>query len=207
MTFSAFSPLFAVREFEIVGTSRLDPAVIGDALEGELGTPLVFVNEDRLADELGGFHLIRSFVVEISPPGTVRVLIDEREPVGVVVSGEMFQLVDPAGVVVESSVTRPEGFPIIVLPPGDEGVVRRAVGEVLRALPAAVREQLDRVSAQTRDDIVFSLIGSEQTVVWGSSAHSERKAVLLAALFARHATAGPGEYDVSAPGTAVFRAG
>ena len=57
-----------------------------------------------------------------------------------------------------------------------------------------------------RDDVTLTLAATSQRVVWGSAADSERKATVLAALLGRYAGAGAGEYDVSAPGIAVFRA-
>jgi cell division protein FtsQ len=79
------------------------------------------------------------------------------------------------------------------------------MAQVLAALPPEVLVQVDSISARTRDDVTLSLTGSDQRVVWGSASDSDRKALVLAALLGQFATAGPGEYDVSAPGTAVFR--
>lgn len=203
---AVFSPALALRSIEVSGTQRIPAADIEDALAGELGTPLALLDERRVADELGDFALIRSFVVELVPPDTMRVEIVEREPIGVVVSGAVFQLVDPAGVVIESTAARPEGVPLLELPAGDEGRIREAVAEVLLALPADVLTRVDRITATTRDDVAFSLRDSEQRVVWGAAEDSARKADVLAVLLQHHAGAGPGEYDVSAPRTAVFRA-
>lgn len=200
-----FSPALALREIEVVGAERLDGAQIEEALEGQLGVPLVFVDERRIADELGDFALIRSYVVELLPPSTMRVVIEERQPIGVVVSGSVFQLIDPAGIVVESIETRPEGVPLIDLPVGDDGTVRQAIAEVLLALPADVLERVDRVTATTRDDVSFTMHRSDQRVVWGGAAGSERKALVLAALLETWAGKGPGEYDVSGSGSATFR--
>ncbi len=80
------------------------------------------------------------------------------------------------------------------------------MAEVLLALPPEVLAQVESISARTRDDVTLTLSGSGQRVVWGSASNSDRKAAILAALLARFAGSGPGEYDVSAPGSAVFRA-
>ncbi len=88
---------------------------------------------------------------------------------------------------------------------GAEGTGFEAIVEVLVALPPEVLAQVDSIGARTRDDVTLTLAGSDQRVVWGSAADSERKADILAALLAQFAAAGPGEYDVSAPGSAVFR--
>ena len=205
VTAAVFSPALALRDIEVEGTDRLDPAVVAAALEGELGLPLALVDESRIADELSSFPLIRSFVVELQPPDSLRVIIDERRPIGVVVSGIVFQLVDPAGIVVETSDTRPDGVPLLEFPLGDDGTIRRAVAEVLLALPDDVLAQVDRITATTRDDVTFTLRGSDQRVVWGSAENPERKALVLEALLDKWRSKGPGEYDVSGSGSATFR--
>ncbi len=207
VAFAVFSPLLALREIVIAGTERLDPDAIVSALEPEIGTPLALLDESRIADNLSEFTLIRSFVIELIPPNTMRVEIDEREPIGVVVSDSVFQLVDPAGIVIEETLERPDGVPILDLPRGDDGTVRTAVSEVLLALPADVLARVDRITATTRDDVSFTLRDSEQSVVWGSAESSDRKAVILAALLTQWGDSGAGEYDVSATGSAVFREG
>jgi len=67
-----------------------------------------------------------------------------------------------------------------------------------------VLTKVDTITAQTHDDVTLTLTGSSQRVVWGSSDDSDAKAQVLADLIALHAASGAGEYDVSAPGTAVF---
>jgi cell division protein FtsQ len=78
------------------------------------------------------------------------------------------------------------------------------MAQVLTAMPAALLAKVDTITAQTHDDVTLTLTGSTQRVVWGSSDQSDSKAQLLADLIALHAGSGPGEYDVSAPGSVVF---
>ena len=47
------------------------------------------------------------------PPSTLVVQIVEREPLGVVATAGGFDVVDAAGIVLESVTTRPEGVPVI----------------------------------------------------------------------------------------------
>jgi cell division protein FtsQ len=203
---AVFSPILALREIRVDGTVRLDPAVIQDAVSGQLGTPLALLDEGRIRDELGAFTSIRSYATELVPPDTLVIHIVERTPLGVVATPAGFDVVDAAGVVLESSPTRPPNIPLMHLETSaPEGTGFDAMAEVLIALPAEVLAQVDSIGARTQDDVTLNLTGSDQRVVWGSADDSERKADILAALLARFATAGPGEYDVSAPGSAVFR--
>ncbi|MGV3711939.1 cell division protein FtsQ/DivIB [Pseudolysinimonas sp.] len=201
-----FSPILALREIRVEGASRLDPAVVSDALSGQLGTPLALLDDGRIRDELGRFTTIRSYVTELVPPGTLVVHVVERSPLGLVTTAQGFDVVDAAGVVLESSATRPEALPLLQL---DEGGVGgrafSAITEVLVALPPEVLAQVDSITARTRDDVTLTLAGSSQRVVWGGAADSERKAAVFAALLAMFAGSGTGEYDLSAPDNPVFR--
>jgi len=203
---AVFSPILALREIRVDGTTRLDPLVLQQAVEGQLGTPLALIDEGRIRRELAQFTSIRSYVTELVPPGTLVIHIVERTPLGAVVSPAGFDVVDAAGVVLESSPARPAALPLLqVDEQGTAGTGFAAMTEVLVALPPDVLAQVDSITARTRDDVTLTLAGSAQRVVWGSAADSDRKALILAALLSRFAAAGPGEYDVSAPGSAVFR--
>ena len=205
---AVYSPLLALRDIRVEGTTSLDPAQIVDAVDGQLGTPLALLDEGELRDQLGEFTLIRSYSTEILPPGTLIIHVVERTPVGAMVKGSRFQIVDAAGVVLATSPQRPAGLPLIDLEASDVGgAAFGSIAEVLLVLPTSVRDQLDAISATTRDDVTLTLAGSTQRVVWGSADDSEHKARVLAALVAIHGGSGPGTYDVSAPGTAVFNAG
>jgi cell division protein FtsQ len=205
---AVFSPVLALRTVIVDGTSRLDPAALVDAVDGQIGTPLALLDEARIREELGRFTLIRSYVTELVPPGTLLIHVVERAPVGVIQAPDGFQLVDPAGIVIETTLTQPEGYALIELGQGEDrsGAGFRSMAEVLLALPPSVSGQVLSISARTRDDVTLTLTGSSQRVVWGSAEGSAEKAAVLAALLPLHAGDGPGEYDVSAPGIGVFHA-
>jgi cell division protein FtsQ len=203
---AVFSPILALREVRVEGATRLDPAEIRDAVSGQLGTPLALLDESRIRDDLGQFTSIRSYVTELVPPGTLVIHVVERTPLGVVATPTGFEVVDAAGVVLESSPSRPKSLPQLqVDEAGVEGTGFESMVEALIALPPEVLAQVDSIAARTRDDVTLTLAESDQRVLWGSADDSERKAVILAALLDRFGSAGPGEYDVSAPGSAVFR--
>jgi cell division protein FtsQ len=130
----------------------------------------------------------------------------ERAPIGVIAAPDGFLLVDPAGVTIDTLLTRPDGYPEMRLAAGDDvhGAGFRGMAEVLLALPASVLAQVQTIEARTHDDVTLTLTGSAQRVKWGSADGSDAKAAVLAGLIALYAGAGAGEYDVSAPGVAVF---
>ena len=202
---AVFSPLLALRTVTVDGTSRLSAPALEKAVDGQLGTPLALLNYGEITRDLAPFTLIRSYVTEIVPPGTLVIHVVERTPIGALQGASSFDLVDPAGVTVESSKTRPAGYPLIQLGDGQvSGPGFASMAQVLLALPQSVLTKVDTITAQTHDDVTLTLSGSSQRVVWGSSDDSDAKAQVLADLIALHSGSGAGEYDVSAPGTAVF---
>lgn len=203
---AVYSPMLALDRIEITGTASLDQAVILDAVDGQVGTPLALVDTDRLTRELARFTLIQSYVTETVPPGTLIIHITERRPIGSVMTASGFTVVDPAGVVIEKSDVRPPGVPTIELAGADtDSDVFASVVEVLLALPDPVATQVDRVLAATKDDVTLVLAGAGQRVVWGSAEQSELKARVLARLMATQAPDAAVEFDVTAPLNVVVR--
>lgn len=202
----ALSPLMALATITVAGTSRLDPAVVGASLDEHLGTPLALLDESGIRDDLAAFPLIRSYSTEIIPPHTLVVRVVERAPVGVVERGATVDLVDAAGVVVETLAQRPEGIPLIAAENSDlSSLSFRSISAVLVSLPAELRARVDVIRATTRDDVSFSMTGVGHLVVWGSSERSDFKARVLEAALATTGQSESWEYDVSAPETLVVR--
>ena len=203
---AVYSPLLALTKIEVSGASSLDPATIHDAVEGQLGTPLALLDSDRLTEELAEFTLIQSYVTEIVPPHTLIIRITERMPVATIATASGFTVVDPAGVVIDKTELRPPGVPTIELAGADtDSEVFDAVVEVLLALPTSLLAQVDRVTAETKDDITLVFAGVGQRVVWGSVERSELKARVLATMMAGQSANAQIEYDVSAPLNVVIR--
>ncbi|TFD33477.1 FtsQ-type POTRA domain-containing protein [Cryobacterium cryoconiti] len=199
-----FSPLMALRTIEVVGANRVPAEQIQSALDGQLGTPLPLVDFAEVKQELSAFTLIQSYVTESRPPNTLVVRIVEREPIGALVTASGFDLVDAAGVVIQSSAERPAGYATIDARAGVGSAGFRAATAVIAALPADIRSSLDTVTAATKDDVTLTLAGGAR-VVWGSAERSDFKAVVLAALIVTNPVGSVGEYDVSSPDSAVLR--
>lgn len=203
---AVYSPLLALRTVVVDGTSRIDAAEVRAAVDGQLGTPLALIDFGGITTELEAFPLIRSYVTEVVPPDTLLIHISEREPVGSVLIGGQYELVDPAGIVLQQSAERIPGVPLIDLAGSDlTSPAFASMVEVLLALPDTLLPQVDSISASTQDDVTLVLTGVGQRVAWGSADNSDRKADLLAALIALTDPASAGVFDVSAPGNGVFR--
>ncbi len=205
MFLAVFSPLLALRTITVDGTSRVSAAELRAAVADQLGTPLALVDFGKITTELSAFPLIRSYVTETVPPDTLVIHVVERQPVGELLAAGIYTLVDPAGVVLQSSVDRIGGVPVIDL--GGNGSTSPAfesVVQVLLAMPPRLLGQIDSITAKTQDDVVLVLSGAHQRVEWGSAENSARKADVLSRLIAITDPAKAGEFDVSAPGNAIF---
>lgn len=206
---AVFSPLMALQTIEIKGTNRVDETQLRQALSDQIGTPLARLDFDAIKKDIAGFPLIESYVTEEAPPHTLVVTVTERTPVVAVRSGGSFDLVDPAGIVVQSSPKQPANMPVADIGSTKLGSsVFRTMTEVVLSLPSTVRAQVTSVKASTADDVTLALKDGS-SVVWGNPEQSDAKAALLAALVKDHSARNPGvvvEYDVSAPDNGIVRA-
>jgi len=196
---TAYSPLLAVRTITVEGASRVDATAVSAALDDQLGRPLTLVDFGEVKRTLETFPLIQSYVTEARPPDTLVVRIVERRPVVTVAADGAFNLVDAAGVVVETTPERAAGYPIIdtaATPVDSPGFA--AASSVLLALTPEFLAQVDSVSAPTPDSVTLALT-SGQRVVWGSSEDSALKARIVASMISNPGIPDVTEYDVSSP--------
>lgn len=204
---AVFSPLLALKTISVTGTSRVDAKAVSAALDDQLGTPLALVDFDDIRRELATFPLIRSYVTESVPPDTLVIRIEERAPIGSIATTKGFAVVDAAGVVIESAAERTAGLPMIeVGPDGADSPAFVSAVEVLLALPSDLLAKVDRISAQSKDNVTLTLVGVGQLVDWGSPEQSALKARVLATLIANQNPNAVVRYDVSAPNTPVIGA-
>lgn len=208
LSVAVYSPLLALRTVTIEGNSKVSADDVRGAIEDQMGTPLALLNYDALKYKLEAYPLIRSFSTEVVPPSTLKIHIVERAPMGVVSSQAGFQIIDPAGVVLESVLRRPEGIPLIDLGgQGTDSVAFSSVVDVMLALPETIRIRVDIIRASSKDDVQLVLLGAGQRVKWGSSERSALKARVLEELMATQKPDAHVEFDVSAPLSPVVRAG
>ncbi len=205
---AVYSPLLALRTVTVDGNSKVGNDAIQGAIREQMGTPLALLDYESLKSKLDVYPLIRSFSTEIVPPSTLKIHIVERAPIGVVSSPAGFQVIDPAGVVLESVLRRPEGIPLLDLGgKGTDSVAFSSVVDVMLALPESIRSRVDIVQATSKDDVRLVLVDAGQRVKWGSSERSALKARVLQELIATQEPNARVEFDVSAPLSPVVRGG
>ncbi|WP_243062889.1 FtsQ-type POTRA domain-containing protein [Humibacter sp. RRB41] len=202
----SISPAMALRTIDVVGSQRVSATDVRHALGPQLGTPLPLLDNGEIKTELAKFPLIRSYSIQAEPPGTLVVHIVERTPIALLQVPSGYQLVDQAGVIIETTADRPAGFPVIALP-GDASTTSRnkefaASAAVLAALPAGMLSKVGTVSATGAQDVTLKLT-SGVTVVWGGPDQPDLKSWVLSDLL--KAAPGASVYDVSAPNSPVTR--
>lgn len=202
---AAYSPLFAVRDIHIVGTSTLDDGAVAKALSSQLGTPLPLVDDAAVKAALVKFPLVQTYTLQARPPHELVVRIVERTPVGVVKSAAGYTLVDAAGVALSTTSDKPKGEPVLDVGGGTGSAAFRSAGQVMRSLPAKIRKKVTGVSASTPDDVTLTLGKTGTTVVWGSADQSARKGVVLLKMMKAKPPSKVSSYDVSSPDAVLVR--
>jgi cell division protein FtsQ len=208
------SRLLVVRVISVKGTHLVSTAQVQAAANIPLGTPLIRVDPGQVAARVEGITQVASAQVSKDWPDGLSITVRERVPVMAVrAPGGGYDQLDPDGVIVTSSATKPARLPLLVTSVpggqlrGNPGVA--AVAQVLKGLPSWLSRQVARVSvvvpagpqaAGLAPTVTLGLAGG-QTVVWGDAANSAAKAHELAILLHGQAT----YFDLSAPGTVVTR--
>lgn len=185
-----FTPALGVREVEVRGTVDLIADEVRAAAAIEPGTPLVRLDVDAVAARVRELPRVAGVEVARVLPGTVRLTVDEREPVAVIQAAEGAHLVDVTGKDYATVVQPPTGLPELKV---SSDAVASAVS-VLTQLPEPVRKDVLTVTADSRSDIRLAL-GSGREARWGSAADTPRKAAVLQVLLTRKGSV----FDVSSP--------
>ena len=201
-----FSPLLAIQEIKVVGTERLHPKSIRNALAGQLGIPLTRVDSNKVAAQLESFSLIESVDVVASPPHTLLVRITERQPIAIVSIGGVLTLVDPVGVQIATAKSTSD-YPVIEITGNPRKNANfQAAMDVLLALPSELYPKVASVRALSKDNVTLQLRGlSNQQIVWGDGSQSVLKSKVLAAMFKNTKRSVRLTIDVSSPDAPVVR--
>lgn len=77
-----FSPFFHIREFVVHSRNEINKNDLRTHIRQFYGENLLFLNEERLKDELLNHNLISAVQIKKSFPSTVHIVIEERTAVG-----------------------------------------------------------------------------------------------------------------------------
>ena len=91
---------FVVSDIEVEGRRTTDIATIMAALSAQRGTPILAVSPSRAQAQLESLPWVRSAVIERRLPGTLRVILVERQPLAVWQHDGRQQLIDRHGEVI-----------------------------------------------------------------------------------------------------------
>ena len=189
-----FTPVMSARSVVVIGTGAVTRDEVVDAAKGKLGTPLLQIDTDAVADRVAGIRRVATARVQREYPSSLRITIAERVPIVVKDFPDGPHLYDRDGVDFATA-PPPPGLPYIeVEHPGPTDPPTQAALEVMTALRPEVVAQVGRVAAPSVAAITLTL-NDGRTVVWGTTDRTEEKAEKLAALLTQ-----PGRvYDVSSP--------
>jgi cell division protein FtsQ len=205
-----FTPLMSARSVDVVGIAPVETPATGpvealgangvtreeviEVAQVRLGTPLLQIDTDAVADRVAGIRRVASARVQREYPSAVRITIVERVAVVVKDYPDGPHLFDRDGVDFATA-PPPPGLPYIEVDnPGPTDPPTRAALEVMTALRPEVSAQVSRIAAPSVASLTLTLADG-RTVVWGTTDRTEEKSEKLGALLTQ-----PGRvYDVSSP--------
>jgi cell division protein FtsQ len=189
-----FTPLMSARSLVIIGTGAVPSEEVVAAAAVKLGTPLLQINTDQVADRIAGIRRVATARVQREYPSAVRVTITERIPVAFKDFPDGPHLFDRDGVDFVTAPPPPGLAYLDVVNPGPADPPTRSALEVMTALRPEVLAQVSRVAAPSVASITLTLHDG-RTVVWGTTDRTDEKSEKLTALLTQ-----PGRvYDVSSP--------
>jgi cell division protein FtsQ len=198
-----YSPWTTVQTIRVSGTHRIPVASVLDLLADQRGRPLLLVDTSALQTRVKTLPLVAAVSVQRVWPAGLDVSVRERRAVAAVPGVSGVDLVDVDGVRVDTAARAPAGLPLVQVDlakaaPGSLA----AVLQVLSGLPPALSKQVSAIGASSPDSVWLTLLDGSR-VLWGASADTPKKAVVLSRLRVAAQLAGTRpkgrQYDVSAP--------
>ncbi|GLE50441.1 cell division protein FtsQ/DivIB [Mycobacterium montefiorense] len=189
-----FTPVMSARNIVVTGNGAVSREEVLDAAGVRIGTPLLQVNTNQVADRVAAIRRVASARVQRQYPSALRITIVERVPVVVKDFPDGPHLFDRDGVDFATGPPPPALPYIDVTNPGPTDPTTMAALQVLLALRPEVADQVGRIAAPSLASITLTL-GDGRVVIWGTTDRTDEKAEKLAALLTQ-----PGKtYDVSSP--------
>jgi cell division protein FtsQ len=195
-----FTPVMSARGIIVTGIGAVTRDEVLDVAHVPLGTPLLQINTDAVADRVAAIRRVASARVQRDYPSALRIIIVERIPLVVKDFPDGPHLFDRDGVDFATAPPPPALPYIDVDNPGPTDPATKAALAVLTALRPEVVAQVSRIAAPSVASITLTLADG-RTVIWGTNERTEEKAQKLTALLTR-----PGRtYDVSSPDLPTVR--
>ena len=195
-----FTPAMSARSIVVTGIGAVTREEVLDAAQVRLGTPLLQIDTDAIADRVAAIRRVASARVQREYPSALRITIVERVAVVVKDFPDGPHLFDRDGVDFATAPPPPALPYIDVDNPGPTDPTTKAALAVLTALRPEVAAQVGRIAAPSVASITLTLADG-RTVIWGTNDRTEEKAEKLAALLTQ-----PGRtYDVSSPDLPTVR--
>lgn len=201
----SLSPLFTLKTIEVKGRSSVAEKVIAGAAVDQVGVPLALIDFESIRQRLTSVVKIQSFSTEIQPPDTLVIRVIERTPIGAIAVNGGWEVVDSAGVVIDSVKNAPTSIPELRVFGVDDPQFQN-ITQTLLLIPSDLRKRIGIIAAESRDSIRFTLRDLACEVVWGSIEGSQLKAIMLSRAIDELAKeSGSYVIDVSAPENIVMR--
>ncbi len=201
---AGFSSVLAIRQVEVSGTRMLSPVAVEQAAQVPIGRPMLRTDLRQLTERTQTLAPVESAEVTRVWPKTIRITVRERAAVYALsqagTGAELdYLLVDRHGVGYTSVAQPPKGLLVASVRTTDSSVLKD-IAVVVAALPVALRQRVDQISAASPDTIELAL-DNGAVLRWGSADQSRLKAKVAVALLHRKARV----YDVTAPGQPATR--
>ncbi|WP_371934483.1 cell division protein FtsQ/DivIB [Mycobacterium sp. TY815] len=189
-----FTPAMSARNIVVTGTGVVTREEVLDAAQVRVGTPLLQINTNQVADRVAAIRRVASARVQRQYPSALRITIVERIPVVVKDFPDGPHLFDRDGVDFATDPPPPAIPYIDVENPGPTDPATLAALKVLSTLRPEVAGEVGRIAAPSVSSITLTLTDG-RVVIWGTTDRAAEKAEKLAALLTQ-----PGRtYDVSSP--------
>ena len=189
-----FTPVMSARSIIVTGIGAVTRDEVLDAAQVKLGTPLLQINTNGVADRVAAIRRVASARAQRQYPSALRVTVVERVAVVVKDFPDGPHLFDRDGVDFATAPPPPALPYIDVDNPGPTDPATKAALAVLLALRPEIAAQVARIAAPSVASITLTLADGRK-VIWGTNERTEEKAEKLAALLTQ-----PGHiYDVSSP--------
>ena len=189
-----FTPAMSARNIVITGIGAVTREEVLDAAQVRIGTPLLQINTNQIADRVAAIRRVASARVQRQYPSALRITVVERVPVAAKDFPDGPHLFDRDGVDFATGPPPPALPYIDVADPGPTDPATKAALQVLLALRPEVASQVSRIAAPSVASITLTL-GDGRVVIWGTTDRTDEKAEKLAALLTQTGKT----YDVSSP--------